>query len=100
MRAHFEKNVTPTFKDKMKRIQRSQEGQIILLAEIYEILRQPRNYKTELTHKRALELLQLEFKDYFEPYILDRFIRYSSEFDDYYLRFIKSIKPKTNTQLA
>jgi HD-GYP domain-containing protein (c-di-GMP phosphodiesterase class II) len=100
VRAHFEKNVTPNFKDRMKRIQRSQEGQIILLAEIYEILRQPRNYKTELTHKRALELLQLEFKDYFEPYILDRFIRYSSEFDDYYLRFIKSIKLKTNTQLA
>jgi response regulator RpfG family c-di-GMP phosphodiesterase len=86
IRAHFEKTADKSFSDKMKQIQRSQEGQIILLAELYEILRQPRNYKTALTHKRALELLQLEFKTYFEPYILDRFIRYSSEFEDYYER--------------
>ena len=90
IRAHFEKNATPEFKERMKRVQRSQEGQIILLAEMYEILRQQRNYKTELTHKRALELLHLEFKDYFEPYILDRFIRYSSEFEDYYVRTQKT----------
>lgn len=86
VRAHFEKTADKAFTDKMKQIQRSQEGQIILLSEIYEILRQPRNYKTALTHKRALELLQLEFKAYFEPYILDRFIRYSTEFEDCYLR--------------
>ena len=71
----------------MKRIQRSQEGQIILLGEIYEILRQSRNYKTALNHKRAIELLELEFKEYFEPYILDRFIKYGSEFENYYERF-------------
>ncbi|MFW6320188.1 MAG: hypothetical protein ACOC1L_08370, partial [Bacillota bacterium] len=57
------------------------------LAEMYEILRQARNYKTELTHKRAIELLDSEFKDYFEPYILDRFLKYSNEFEDYYQRF-------------
>lgn len=90
VRAHFEKTADKTFSDKMKQIQRSQEGQIILLAELYEVLRQPRNYKTALTHKRALELLQLEFKTYFEPYILDRFIRYSSEFEDYYERNAKT----------
>jgi response regulator RpfG family c-di-GMP phosphodiesterase len=70
------------------------------MAEMYEILRQPRNYKTELTHKRALELLQLEFKDYFEPYILDRFIRYSSEFEDYYLRHMAKSKIKPEKTLA
>jgi hypothetical protein len=100
VRAHFEKNVTPEFKERMKRVQRSQEGQIILMAEVYEILRQSRNYKTELTHKRALELLQLEFKDYFEPYILDRFIRYSSEFEDYYLRNMAKTKIKPEKTLS
>ena len=100
VRAHFEKNVTPEFKERMKRVQRSQEGQIILMAEVYEILRQSRNYKTELTHKRALELLQLEFKDYFEPYIIDRFIRYSSEFEDYYLRNMAKTKMKPEKTLA
>jgi len=87
VRAHFEKTKDKTFIERMKKIQRSQEGQIILLAEMYDVLRQQRNYKTELTHKRAIELLELEFKDYFEPYILDRFIKYSSEFEDYYQRF-------------
>ncbi len=87
IRAHFEKTADKAFVERMKRIQRSQEGQIILLAELYEILRQSRNYKTALTHKRAIELLELEFKEYFEPYILDRFLKYSSEFENYYQRF-------------
>jgi len=86
-RAHFEKNADKAFTERMKKIQRSQEGQIILLAELYEILRQSRNYKTELTHQRASELLELEFKEYFEPYILDRFMKYSGEFENYYQRF-------------
>ena len=87
VRAHFEKTADKSFTEKMKRIQRSQEGQIILLGELYEILRQSRNYKTALNHKRAIELLELEFKEYFEPYILDRFIKYGSEFENYYERF-------------
>ena len=68
----------------MKRVQRSQEGQIILLAEIYDVLRQERNYKSELKHKRAVDLLQLEFKEYFEPYIIDRFLKYQMEFEAFY----------------
>ncbi|TVP96151.1 MAG: hypothetical protein EA374_02200 [Acholeplasmatales bacterium] len=87
VRAHFEKTADKAFTERMKRIQRSQEGQIILMAEMYEVLRQSRNYKTALNHKRAIELLELEFKEYFEPYILDRFIKYSGEFEDYYQRF-------------
>ena len=89
VRAHFEKNADKAFIERMKRVQRSQEGQIILLADLYEILRNSRNYKTALTHKRAIELLEMEFKHYFEPYILDRFMKYSDEFDNYYQRFRK-----------
>jgi hypothetical protein len=84
VRAHFEKTVDSAFTEKIKRVQRSQEGQVILLAEIYDILRQSRNYKTELKHKRAIELLQLEFKEYFEPYILDRFLKYQLDFERIY----------------
>ncbi len=87
VRAHFEKTADKPFTERMKRIQRTQEGQIILLAEMYEILRQPRNYKTALNNRRVLELLEMEFKEYFEPYILDRFMKYSGEFENYYQRF-------------
>ncbi|MEC9484576.1 MAG: hypothetical protein UMR38_01710 [Candidatus Izemoplasma sp.] len=84
VRAHFEKTADPAFTEKMKRVQRSQEGQIILLSEVYDILRQDRNYKNELKHKRAIDLLQLEFKEYVEPYILDRFLRYQMDFEKVY----------------
>ena len=84
VRVHFEKTVDSNFIEKMKRVQRSQEGQIILLAEIYDVLRQERNYKSELKHKRAVDLLQLEFKEYFEPYIIDRFLKYQMEFESFY----------------
>lgn len=84
VRVHFEKTLDQQFTEKMKRVQRSQEGQIILLAEIYDILRHERNYKSELQHKRAVDLLQLEFKEYFEPYILDRFLKYQLEFEAFY----------------
>ena len=87
VRAHFEKTVEPGFTEKMKRVQRSQEGQIILLAEMYDILRQNRNYKNKLKHTRAVDLLQLEFKEYFEPYILDRFTKYQLEFESFYDKY-------------
>ncbi len=84
VRMHFEQTIDPNITEKLKRIQRSQEGQIILLAEMYDILRQERNYKSALKHKRAVDLLQLEFKEYFEPYILDRFLKYQMEFEKFY----------------
>lgn len=87
VRAHFEKTVEPGFTERMKRVQRSQEGQIILLAEMYDILRQNRNYKSKLKHKRAVDLLDLEFKEYFEPHILDRFMKYQLEFESFYEKY-------------
>ncbi|MBN2604455.1 MAG: hypothetical protein JXR62_01370 [Bacilli bacterium] len=87
VRAHFEKTVEPGFTERMKRVQRSQEGQIILLAEMYDIIRQNRNYKNQLKHKRAIDLLELEFKEYFEPYILDRFMKYQLEFESFYEKY-------------
>ncbi len=87
IRAHFEKTVDSEFTEKMKRVQRSQEGEVILLAEMYDILRQSRNYKSPLKHKRVMDLLQLEFKEYFEPYILDRFMKYQLEFEAFYDKY-------------
>lgn len=87
VRSHFEKTNDQQFTERVKRIQRSQEGQIILLAEIYDILRQNRNYKSALKHRRSIDLLQLEFSEYFEPYILDRFVKYEKEFETYYQNY-------------
>ncbi len=86
VRAHFEKTADKSFVKEMNQIQNNRESQVILLSELYEILRQPRNYKREMKHARALDLLQLEFHPYFDPQILDRFVKYSDDFEAIYYR--------------
>ncbi len=88
VRAHFEKTVNKDFIKEMNGIQNNRESQVILLSEIYEILRQPRNYKRELKHQRAIDLIQLELCPYFDPQIVDRFIKYSDEFEAIYYRLM------------
>ncbi len=86
VRAHFEKTADADFIKEMNGIQNNRESQVILLAEIYEILRQDRNYKRGLKHARAMDLLQLEFHPYFDPQILDRFVKYSDDFESIYFK--------------
>ncbi len=62
---------------------------------MYDVLRNERNYKSELKHKRAVDLLQLEFKEYFEPYIIDRFLKYQMEFEAFYDKYKYTEQVKT-----
>lgn len=84
VRAHFEKTVNQDFIREMNGIQNNRESQVILLSHIYDILRQPRNYKRELKHQRAIDLIRLEFNPYFDPQIVDRFIKYGDDFESLY----------------
>ncbi len=88
VRAHFEKTASKDFIKEMNGVQNNRESQVILLCEIYEILRQPRNYKRELKHQRAIDLIQLEFYPYFDPQIVDRFVKYSDDFEAIYYRLV------------
>ena len=86
IRAHFEKTVTPEFIKEMNLIQNNRESQVILITHLYEILRQDRNFKKALKHSRAMDLIQLEFYPYFDPQILDRFVKYSEDFEALYYK--------------
>ncbi|MDD3122127.1 MAG: hypothetical protein PHC62_01270 [Candidatus Izemoplasmatales bacterium] len=86
VRAHFEKTADADFISEMNSIQNNRESQVILLAEIYDILRQTRNYKKEIKHARAIDLIQLEFYPYFDPQIIDRFVKYSDDFESIYYK--------------
>ncbi len=86
VRAHFEKTADKDFIKEMNIIQNNRESQVILLCQIYDILRQPRNYKRELKHSRSMDLLQLEFFPYFDPQIVDRFVKYSEDFESIYYK--------------
>lgn len=88
VRAHFEKTATKDFIKEMNSVQNNRESQVILLCEIYEILRQTRNYKRSLKHQRAIDLIQLEFYPYFDPQIVDRFSKYSDDFEAIYYRLV------------
>lgn len=87
VRAHFEKTANQDFIKEMNGIQNNRESQVILLSHIYDILRQPRNYKRELKHQRAIDLIKLEFYPYFDPQIVDRFIKYADDFESIYYHF-------------
>jgi hypothetical protein len=84
VRAHFEKTVNKDFIKEMNGIQNNRESQVILLSHIYDILRQERNYKKKLNHQRAIDLIKFEFNEYFDPQIIDRFVRYQAEFESVY----------------
>ncbi len=86
VRAHFEKTVSPEFIKEMNTIQNNRESQVILIAHLYEILRQDRNYKRAIKHSRAIDLIQLEFYPYFDPQILDRFVKYGEDFESLYYK--------------
>ncbi|MCF7923894.1 MAG: hypothetical protein K9L64_02160 [Candidatus Izimaplasma sp.] len=89
VRAHFEKTVSKDFIKEMNSIQNNRESQVILLCHIYDILRQERNYKRKLNHKRAIDLIRLEFNDYFDPQIIDRFIKYEDDFESAYYELLE-----------
>jgi len=89
VRAHFEKTVNQDFTKEMNGIQNNRESQVILLSHIYEILRQSRNYKRELKHQRAIDLIRLEFYPYFDPQIVDRFVKYADDFESIYYQLAK-----------
>jgi len=89
VRAHFEKTANSDFIKDMNGIHNNRESQVILLAQMYEILRQDRNYKRGLKHSRAIDLLQLEFYPYFDSQILDRFIKYGEDFEALYYKITK-----------
>lgn len=84
VRAHFEKTVNKDFIKEMNGIQNNRESQVILLSHIYDILRQERNYKKKLNHNRAIDLIKFEFNEYFDPQIIDRFLKYEAEFESTY----------------
>ena len=88
VRAHFEKTVNKDFIKEMNSVQNNRESQVILLCELYEILRQNRNYKHNLKHQRAIDLIKLEFYPYFDPQIVDRFVKYSEDFEAIYYRLV------------
>ena len=69
---------------KTRVIQNNRDSNIILLCDLYITLRSPRNYKRPYSHEVSMNLIQNEYSIYFDNDIIDRFSRFSNDFEELY----------------
>lgn len=84
IRATFEGSNSDEFIKKMRDIQNNIESQIILICDIYVSMRSVKSYKKAYNHKLTMNYLEEHFKIYFDPVVFDRFVRFSSDFENIY----------------
>ncbi|MGM9971319.1 MAG: hypothetical protein ACI35W_02785 [Anaeroplasmataceae bacterium] len=87
IRAHEEGGNSELFINKTKEIQNDRISQIVLLCDLYITLRSPKIYKRPLSHKVSMERITNDYKIYFDFEIIDRFNRFSNDFDEIYGNF-------------
>ncbi len=87
VRAHSEGWSSDAFIKKTKDIQNNRDSNIILLCDLYITLRSPRNYKRPFSHENSMNLIKNEFSIYFDNDMIDRFQRFSNDFEDLYNSF-------------
>ena len=82
IRATFEGSNDDAFINRMKKIQNNNESQIILICDLYVSMRSVKSYKKAYNHKITMNYLEEHFKYYFDPLVFERFIRFSSDFEE------------------
>ena len=81
---YFEGVLDRSFLDKMTINPEDYESNILLISEIYHILRTDQAFKKALNHQRSIELIQKEFYKLFNQNLVTRFVKYSYEIDTAY----------------
>ncbi len=70
------------FVAKTKQIQNNRDSNIILLSDLYIILRSPRNYKRTYSHENSMKLIREVYYIYFDNDLIDRFERFGKDFEE------------------
>lgn len=86
-RAHIEGAASDQFIMEMQQIQPEISSQIILLCDLYITMRSPKSYKRAYPNAAVIELFTKSFTSYFEFQLLDRFLRFSKDFEIMYNEF-------------
>ena len=84
IRATFEGSNDDAFINRMKKIQNNVESQIILICDLYVSMRSVKSYKKAYNHKITMNYIEEHFKYYFDPLVFERFVRFSSDFEELY----------------
>ncbi len=86
-RAHIEGAYNDKFTLEMMQIQPEITAQIILLCDLYITMRGQQSYKRPYPHDIVVKTFEKQFHVYFEYNLLDRFLRFASEFEKIYNEF-------------
>ena len=85
IRKTFEKAVDEAFVRRIKAtIKDDVDAQIILICDIYVTMRAIKSYKKAYSHSKTMEYFNDYYKVYFDYEILERFVKFASDFDEIY----------------
>lgn len=76
---YFQGTLDKRFVDKMSLSPNDYVSNIILLSEIYSILRSDASYKKALTHQRAVEIIENGLCAFFDHNLIVRFVKFNHE---------------------
>lgn len=85
IRKTFEKAVDEAFVRRIKAtIKDDVDAQIILICDIYVTMRAIKSYKKAYSHSKTMEYFNDYYKVYFDYEILERFVKFASDFEEIY----------------
>ncbi|MDR2867449.1 MAG: hypothetical protein LBV55_02165 [Acholeplasmatales bacterium] len=87
VRSYFEQTFDESRIQEFNKIQPQIEAQIILLSEVYIILREPNSYKRPQSNAVSLEQIRKHFYLYFDAFVVERFLANDQEIKIIYENF-------------
>jgi HD-GYP domain-containing protein (c-di-GMP phosphodiesterase class II) len=87
IRAHTEGANSEVFVESMLLIQPETLAQVILLCDMYVTLREVKSYNRPKNHASVIQMIEKEFHVYFEPRIIERFMKFEDEYNTIFLNF-------------
>ena len=87
IRAHTEGANSEVFVESMLLIQPETLSQVILLCDMYVTLREVKSYNRPKNHASVMQMIEKEFHVYFEPRIIERFMKFEDEYNTIFLNF-------------
>jgi hypothetical protein len=87
VRSYFEQTADPQRTIELNKIQPEIESQIVLLSDVYIILREPNSYKRPQSNAITIEQIKKHFAQYFDAFVIERFIANEQEIKSIYENF-------------
>lgn len=84
VRASVEGALTADLISSISKVQNDENADVLLLCSIYSTFRTQKSYKRPYGHQATIDVIKRDYKQIFDELMLDRFIKYSDEFEKIY----------------